>query len=139
MADPLISGIYCQQSSKAKLDYLLENGLMQHEELDGNLPDFGGRMGGENLALHNKSDTLDQVVDGWMASPHHRAVIMDPDLKYAGYASGILPARFDKITIGPGLYIPETATYTTEPTEVPIPEADRGQMKLYCLQMTATD
>jgi len=139
MAAPLISGIYCKQSSKAKLDYLLENGLFQHEELDGNLPDFGGRIGGENLALHHKSDTLDQVVDGWMASPHHRAVIMDPDFKYAGYASGLLPASFETITMGPGVYLPDSGTYSTEPMELPIPEADRGQMKLYCLHMTATD
>jgi hypothetical protein len=139
MAEPLIPSTYCTQSSAAKVAFFVANGIMQHEEIDGSPCDFGGREGGENLAIHNKSDTLDQVVDGWMASPHHKEVIMTKAFKYAGYASAIYPANIERIAMGPGIYNPDTGEYSEEITYYDIPEADRGSLKVYCLRMTVTE
>jgi len=135
----LIGNSYCRSSAAVKIEFFLRLGVIQHENEDGSPCDYGGRSGGENLALYPKGTTLDEVVDAWMQSPHHREVIMTKDFLYAGYASGIYPESTTKLIMGPGQFNPDTGAYTTEPYEYTIPEALRGKLVCYCLRMTATE
>lgn len=72
--------------SMARKDYF------GHINLRGNTPEFRiGKQGfrfsaaGENIAAGQP--TLEIAVDRWLASPHHCAVIMNPDFTHTGVAS----------------------------------------------------
>lgn len=131
-ATDLIESMWCKQTAQALVDSWIENAELMH----GDVSEFGERVGGENIAILSTDKTIAEVVNGWMESPHHRDLIMNLDLKYAGYASGIYPESVTQITLGPGQYDPITGGYTTENTIMEIPEAYRGKMRAYCLRMT---
>jgi uncharacterized protein YkwD len=78
-------------SATAKCADMVKNNYWGHESPSGKTPqDFiteyspGWHESGENLS--SGYDTSDSVVKAWMASPGHKANILDVDFKRVGYA-----------------------------------------------------
>jgi uncharacterized protein YkwD len=78
------------------------NGFFEHAGSDGSDPltrvsrtGYGPRAAGENLAFNQ--ETPEDVVRGWLASPHHCANIMDPRFRELGVAYVISRQREQSI------------------------------------------
>lgn len=83
------------QAAQTKVDDMFENQYFEHVSPTGISPDklvlsvgYNYRVTGENLALGDFKDEKD-LVDAWMASPGHRANILNPDYTEIGISSGL--------------------------------------------------
>ena len=142
------NSVYCASTAQKKIDFFLAESVFQHEDENGNPfdPEHDGGTGLENLFHGVVGIDHALIVASWMASPHHRdtvlAKILNPfypstesneyrHLPYFGYASGVYPVETERITMGPGIFIPETGGYTTDPTIYEIPLALRGRIECF--------
>jgi uncharacterized protein YkwD len=73
---------------------MAREGYFAHTSLDGTsmgdrvLPYWSGNRVGENIAASSIDRTNSYVVNLWLDSPGHCALIMDPDFTHAGIGAG---------------------------------------------------
>lgn len=85
--DPLVFDGRLMQSSKVKLHDMLEKNYFEHGDFSSFFIDYpGGYKVGENLARQWENNK--DMVAGWMKSPTHKAIILDPFYTRFGVATG---------------------------------------------------
>jgi hypothetical protein len=118
------------------LDWLVANGRYQHEDASGREPWERIRPDGfwsvkENIALFEigtQEEIINEAMRLWDESPRHKAALLD-DLGMAfSFQYQLMPAKWDKVIAGPGMYDPTTHQYSTEDTTIEIPEYQRGKL-----------
>ena len=92
---PLTKNSILAQAAGKKVDDMFSKQYFEHISPDGVSPaqlvlstGYNYKVTGENLALGDFKDEKD-LVDAWMASPGHRANIMNPDYVEMGAATGL--------------------------------------------------
>lgn len=92
---PLTENIKLDSSALIKVEDMMDLQYFEHVSPNGvGVSDLGNKVGydfiiiGENLALGNFSDDQD-IVDAWMASPGHRANILNKNYTEIGVSIGI--------------------------------------------------
>lgn len=86
---PLIDSPDLDRAAQTHAEDMLRRGYFEHESPEGKTvrqrarsQGYDWRAIGENIALGQL--TVDEVMDGWMKSPEHRANILDPDVRDLG-------------------------------------------------------
>lgn len=92
---PLVKNNLLTKSAATKVQDMFAKQYFEHVSPDGVSPSqlvksegYDYKVTGENLALGNFKDEKD-LVDAWMASPGHRANILNTDYTEIGVASGL--------------------------------------------------
>lgn len=92
---PLTKNDLLTTAAQSKADDMFAKQYFEHVAPDGTTPaqrvlktGYNYKVTGENLALGDFKDEQD-LVDAWMASPGHRANILNPDYKEIGVATGL--------------------------------------------------
>lgn len=86
---------------------------------------------GENLVLqYPHGDYLEKAIEGWAASPGHKAILQYKTDEGMGMGIATYPESCDKITMGEGAYNADTGEYSTSDTVINIPKEYRGRMKI---------
>ena len=93
--DKLIANVNLAQAASDKVEDMFQKQYFEHVSPTGVSPDqlvlaagYNYKVTGENLALGDFKDEKD-LVDAWMASPGHRANILNPDYSEIGVASDL--------------------------------------------------
>lgn len=120
------------------------NGRAQHEDANGNKVysrglEFGYRYDsmGENIAYIDTSvfvstnDQYDEIFRIWKESPEHNLNLVSRDLNTMGIASAMYPESVHSITLGPGVYNPETGEYSTGESSIELAPSQYGKFKIF--------
>ena len=130
----------CRAIAQEHLTWLLANGRVQHEDVNGDTVGVralahGVLSAGENLFTMwpslGTTEDIEYVCDdvtGWPSSPGHYANIIGREYSQFGWISGTYSAAFTEIIAGPGQYV--NGSYTTSETVIQVPPEYRGRIKL---------
>ena len=92
-AEPLVESDILDARAEIRAEYLCKQSQWSHEGWVESFKDVPYQYAGENLAI-NFSDSLD-VEHAWMASPEHKANIMNREFREVGFgmASGMYEGK----------------------------------------------
>lgn len=142
---------WCMTTCQEQIDYFISSGFVGHQASDGTVIDadyiadnwphtytgyYITGYGGEVVSVGRPSTTEEQIVNGWMSSPAHKAVLTSSPWYFAGCACGTFPESTKSIILGSGTYDPVTGTYSTGNTTYEIPKNLRGKMKCYIMRFS---
>jgi hypothetical protein len=91
----------------------------------------------ECISVCRQTDDLGYVITGWMASPHHAEIIMDPRVDVLGWATRDYPSGLMSITYGAGMFNALTGEYST--TEETINFETPQSLRCWVLQLKARE
>lgn len=127
-----------QKLAQSHANWCVEHGRCSHDEGGVMLEDVTNRAHavglndlGENLVLqYPHGDYLEKAIEGWAASPGHKAILQYKTDEGMGMGIATYPESCDKITMGEGAYNADTGEYSTSDTVINIPKEYRGRMKI---------
>ncbi len=136
---PISYSVVAASVAQEHAEWCVANGRLSHIGLDDEdvhvrLFNRGIFFAAENLALAFMAELsveFSQVIEGWAASPGHKANLIYADDIAMGFGVATYPPECHTIIVGPGKYIPETGGYTTVDTEWVVPPEYYGKVRAY--------